>query len=44
LVRASEASTSIGVRVGVAVINVQRDFDAALLRSVVDALSRESDL
>jgi hypothetical protein len=44
LVRASEASKSICVRVGVAAIDVQRGFDAALLRSVVDALSGERDL
>jgi len=44
LIRASEVNRSICVRVGVAAIEVERGFDAALLRLVVDALSGERDL
>ena len=44
LVRASEARKPIRVRVGAAEIDLQRDFDAALLRAVVDALSGERQL
>lgn len=44
LVRASEGRKPIRVRVGAAEIDLQRDFDAALLRAVVDALSGETEL